>query len=109
MEAYAEVLKYFHELSMGCQAAIKWRSKMIIYDYNLDRRSHEINYKTVQISITTHLYVMGETMQFINSTTGDVIKEKKLERDVIDWHFNCNLLECFQEIVKHGHLLSVGG
>jgi hypothetical protein len=52
----------------------------------MDRGSHEINCKTVQISMTTHLSVMGKTIQLIDSATGNIIKEKNLERDVIDWH-----------------------
>ena len=131
VSVYKEVLEYFQQLGMNCQTAIKCfavcdlnsatftlgdnfiafkvrgNPEIIIYDYNKDRRSHEINYKTVQISITTHLSVMGKTIQLIDSATGNVIKEAKLERDVLIWHFNCNLLVCVCQIMEHKHLLSI--
>jgi hypothetical protein len=127
MEVYKEVLKYFNELCMDCQAAIKtypilevnvenftmgdnfigYRPKMVILDENMCRRLQEINYKTVQISKTTHVSLMGETIQLISSTTGKVAKEYRLNRDAIDLHFNRNLLVCVCKISEHEHLLSV--
>ena len=43
----------------------------------------------------------------IDSSTGKVTEETKLERDVDDWHFNCNLLVVVCQILEHEHLLSV--
>jgi hypothetical protein len=127
MKVYKEVLKYFNELCMNCQAAIKtypihevnvenftlgddfigYRPNMEIYDENMCRRSQTINYKTVQISKTTHVSLMGKAMQLINSTTCNVVKEFRLSREVINLHFNRNLLVCVCKISEHEHLLSV--
>jgi hypothetical protein len=130
MEVYREVLKYFDELSMNCRTAIKthclnnvdpttfifgddfigfrpYNSKMTLYDENMGIRHQEIKYKIVQISLTTHLSVMGKTIHLIDSSTGEVIKERKLKRKAGDWHFNGNLLVCVCQIIEHEHLLSV--
>ena len=130
MEVYKEVLQYFHQLTTNYRTAIKCctvdyldsatftlgddfigfrqpNPKIIFYGYNMDRRSHEINYKTVQISKTKHLSVMGKTIQLISSATGKVIKEAKLERNADEWHFNCNLLVCVGKVMEHEHLLSI--
>ena len=129
MQVYNEVLKYFADLSMNCQTAIKTYSlknvdpttltfgddfigfrrnpNLIIFDENMDERFQEINYSNVQISRTTHLSVMGKTMQLIDIATSKVIKETKLKREADDWHFNCNLLVCVHNISKRKHLLSV--
>jgi F-box-like len=130
MEAYREVLKYFYELDMNCRTAIKSFSinnvdlatftfgddyigyrqqnpKTVTFDENMEKRTREINYKTLQISKTTHLSVMGKTIQLIDIDTGKVIKETKLKREAEDWHFNCNLLVCVHKIAEHKNLLSV--
>ena len=127
MEVYKKVLKYFNELCMDCQTAIKkypirdvnvenftlgddfigYRPKMVIYDENMCRRPQEIIYKTVQISKSTHVSLMGKTIQLINSSTCNVVKEFRLNRDAINLHFNCNLLVCVCKIGENEHLLSV--
>ena len=73
----------------------------------MDQSWQETSYKIVQISKTTHVSVMGKTIQLIDSSTGKVIKETKLERDADEWHFNCNLLVVVCKIAEHEHLLSV--
>ena len=50
---------------------------------------------------------MGKTIQLIDSATGKVIKEAKLERNADKWYFNCNLLVCVRNISKRKHLLSI--
>jgi F-box-like len=125
MEVYTEVLKYFQQLSMDCQAAIKtypicdvdfeildddfigYRPKMAIYDENMVIRQQGMNCKTVPINKTTFVSAMGKTIQLIDSTTGNVVKEIRLDRDAINLHFNCNLLVFVCKIREHDHLLSV--
>jgi hypothetical protein len=130
MGVYKEVLKYFHELSMNCQTAIKCyrldglflpiftvgddsigyihrNKEMTTYYENMDKRSHEMNQQGIFISKTTHLSVMGKTIQLIDSATGMVINEIKLTRDAIGWHFNWDLLVCVHKIAEQEHLLSV--
>jgi hypothetical protein len=130
IEVYKEVLKYFHQLSMNCRTAILTRSiddvdlatftlgddfigyrqnkpKMFIYDQNMYQTNRKMFYKTLQISQTTYVSVMGKTIQLVDSTTGQVHNEVKLETNVSDWHFNCNMLVCVHKIADHEHLLSV--
>jgi hypothetical protein len=80
---------------------------IFIYDENLDENCREMNYKVVQISKTTDLYVMGKTIQLIDIEARKVTKEMKLKIEVKDWHFNCNLLVCVHKIADREHLLSV--
>ena len=129
IEVYKEVLEYFHQLDMNCQTAIKCyaiddletsltlgdgyigyrqrNQKMIVYDEHMDRRSYEVGSNSVLISKTTHVSVMGKTILLVDSSTGKVTKETKLERYADEWHFNCNLLVCVHKIADHEHLLSV--
>jgi len=127
MEVYTEVLKYFHQLSVDCQAAVNtypirddnsenfnfgddfigYGPKMVIYDENMVTRQQGMNCKTVQINKTTTISVMGKTIQLIDSTTGNVVQEIRLDRDAINLHFNCNLLVFVCKIREHDHLLSV--
>jgi hypothetical protein len=131
MKVYKEVLQYFNELNMNCQTALKNYSVrevdletftlgddfigcsrysphiVHIFDENMDKRFQEINYQTVQISQTTHLSVMGKTIQLIDNTTGQVINDERLETVPIGWHVNCNLLVCVHNMAEREHLLSV--
>jgi hypothetical protein len=130
MEAYKEVLKYFHRLSTDSRAAIKTypifdanlenftlgddiigfrrhRPEIIIYDENMEHRPQEMEFKTVQINKNTYVSVTGKTVNLINSTTGNVIKEIRLSMGAINLHFNCNLLVFVCKIGEHEHLLSV--
>jgi F-box-like len=130
MEAYSEVLKYFHQLTLDCRAAIKtypvvdpdvasfnlgnnfigYRQRnpeMVIYDEEMRKMNCRMNYKTVQISKTTHVSVMGKTIQLIDVVNGNVLKETKLERDAIGFHFRCNLLVFVSQITENEHILSV--
>jgi F-box-like len=130
MEIYREVLKYFHQLSKNCQTAMKCypvddlylamftlgddffgyvkpNQKMIVYDEHMDKRSHEMDNESIQISQTSHLSVMGKTIQLIDSSTGNVIEETKLEREIVFWHFSCHLLVCVFKIAEFEHLLSI--
>jgi hypothetical protein len=130
MEVYREVLKYFEKLSMNCRTAIKtyymyngypatftysddfigsWphEREVVVYKGN-KRKTQKMNYKTVQISESRYVSVfMGNVIQLINRKSGKVISKVKLERDVIGWHFNCNLLVCVHKIADREHLLSV--
>ena len=56
---------------------------------------------------TKYVSVLGKTIQLIDFRTSQVINEVKLEREVVAWHFNCNLLVCVHNISKRKHLLSV--
>jgi hypothetical protein len=110
MEAYREVLKYFGELSMNCQSAMKTHSlnrhvdprtftfgddfigfrddpEMTIFDKNMEEIYQEVNYKNIQISQSTHVSVIGKTIYLTDIATGKVIKEKKLRRDADELHF----------------------
>ena len=130
MEVYREVLKDFHQLSLDCRAAIEtypivdpdvasfnlgddfigYRQRnpeMVIYDEEMKKRTRKMNYKTVQISKSTHVSVMGKTVQLIDVATGNVFQETKLERDAIGFHFGGNLLVFVSQIAEHEHLLSV--
>jgi hypothetical protein len=127
MEVYTQVLKYFHQLSMDCQAVIEtfpidFNSESFtlgddligyrqcspsIYDEKMATRQQGMNRKTLQISKTAQISVVGKTIQLIDVTTGNVIKETKLERDAINLHFNCNLLVVVCKIRGNEHLLSV--
>jgi hypothetical protein len=51
-----------------------------------------INHNYVKISNNMHVSVIGKTIQLIETTTGNVINEMKLERDVIAFHFGHNRL-----------------
>jgi hypothetical protein len=81
--------------------------KMVIYDGKMKNKIRNTNYKTVQISETTHVSVMGKAVQLIDVETGKVVKDMKLERDAIGFHFGGNLLVFVSKIRKHKHLLSV--
>jgi F-box-like len=127
IEVYAEVVQYFHQLDMDCQAAIKTYPvgdanleyltlgddfigcgpKMSIYDENMVIHQQGMNCKTVQINQTTYVSVTGKIIQLINSTTGNVVQEFRLNRDAINLHSNCNLLVFVCKIRKHEHLLSI--
>jgi WD40 repeat protein len=130
MDVYREVLQYYHELSKNCQRAIdtypvfdpdmesfnlgddfigyrELNPRMVIYDKNMNRKSQEIDYKTVQISQTTRLSVKGKAIKLIDVTTGDIIKEMKLERDVTDFHFGGNRLVFVSKTAEGERLLSV--
>ena len=130
MEAYKTVLKYFHQLSMNCQKAVKrypvvdpdiasftlgddfigYRQrnpKMVIYDEEMNESFDEIKLKTVQISRTTRLSVMGKRIQIINIGTDKLIKEINLEKDAIGFHFGRNRIVFVSQIAEREHLFSV--
>ena len=127
MEVYKEVVKYFHQLSMNCQTAIKtypirddylqnfilgdnfigYGPKMVIYDENMVIRQQGTSCKTVQINKTTHVSVMGKTIQLIDGSTGNVVQETRLNKNAINLHFSCNLLVIVCKIREREHLLSV--
>ena len=56
---------------------------------------------------TTHVSVMVKTIQLIDSSTGNVINEMKLEREAIGFHFGHNRLVFVHKIAEREHLLSV--
>ena len=56
---------------------------------------------------SNQLTVKGKAIQLIAVTTGDVINEIKLERDVTDFHFGGNRLVFVSKIAEVEHLLSV--
>ena len=130
MEVYTEVLKYFHQLSMDCQTAIDsyqvvdpdaasltlgddfisyrhFFSKMVIFDENMKKMCLNTIHKFVQISKNMHVSVMGKTIWFFDTATGDVINEMKLERNAIGFHLGGNLLVCVSKLGEHEHILSV--
>ena len=74
---------------------------------NMQNRPQERQFKTLQINKTTYVFVMGKTIQLIDSTTGNVINGTKLERDAINLHFGQNLLVFVCKIRENEHLLSV--
>jgi F-box-like len=127
MDVYREVVKYFQQLTMDCQAAIKTYPirdfnsesltlgedfigcgpKMVIYDENMVIQQQGMNCKIVQINKISHVSAMGKIIQLINSTTGNVVHETKLNRNAINFHFNCNLLVVVCKIRENEHFLSV--
>jgi hypothetical protein len=121
MEAYKEVLKYFEELSINCHTARKYYSnfsnasiccdlpkpKNRLYDERDDMEFDETDLKAYQINQTTDVSVMDNIIQLFDRQTGEIINEVKLEKDVLSWKFNCNLLVCVSEIADREHLLSV--
>jgi len=130
MEIYSIILRCFHQLSINCQKAIKKHSvvdpdiasvnlgddfigcrqrdpELVIYDEEMRKRTCMMNYKTVPMSKTTYVSVMGKTVQLIDVATGTVFQEAKLERDAIGFHFAGNLLVFVFQIAEHEHLLSV--
>jgi hypothetical protein len=74
---------------------------------SFSRRSRDLELKTLQISKNAQVSVMGIRIQLIDVTTGNVINEMKLERDVIGFHFGRNLLVFVSQIAEDEHLLSV--
>jgi hypothetical protein len=80
---------------------------MVTYDENMIIRPQGTSCKTVQINETTHVSVMGKTIQLIDSSTGNVVAETKLERNAMNFHFNCNVLVVVCKIGEDEHLLSV--
>ena len=133
MEVYREVLKYFHQLSMNCQTAMKFypvhecrtaikisstfsnalvcfdlpNLKGVIYDDWYDMGFDATGFEALGINQTTCVSVMDNVIKLKNSKTDKIINEVKLERDVLFWHFNSNLLVCVHNIAERGHLLSV--
>jgi hypothetical protein len=114
MKVYKEVLHYFHQLSINCKTASKTFSvnnvdlaTRISCSSSDLRPNQKMKYKTLEISKTTYVSVMGRTILLIDNTTGQVINDERLDRVPIGWHFNCNLLVCVHKIVERKHLLSV--
>jgi hypothetical protein len=73
---------------------------MVIYDEKMKKLSCNMKSKTVQISKTTHVSVMGKTIQLIDVVTANIINEIKLERDAIGMHFGGNRLVCVFEMAR---------
>jgi F-box-like len=121
MEVYREVLNYFEELSMNCRTAIKICSTFsnalncrdipkLKYDIHDDWDDMVFDARGVRafgINQTTCVSVMDNIIKLTDSKTDKIINEVKLERDVLIWHVNSNLLVFVSVIADHEHLLSV--
>jgi hypothetical protein len=124
MEAYREILKYFHELSTNTQKAIEtcpllyppfFSDSDFINDKQLasvvcikemNNESQKMNDKTVLINKNTHGSVMR--IQLIDVTTGCITdKMMKLNIHAIDCHMGGNLLVSVSKMAEHEHLLRV--
>jgi hypothetical protein len=84
-------------------------STWVFFDENMERSCREMNDKNhrFQISKTTHISVIGKTIQLIDSTTGKVLQEVELEREMADVCFDCDRLVIVSKIEQYKHLLSV--
>ena len=78
-------------------------SKMVILDENMKKMCLNTIHKFVQISKNMHVSVMGKTIWFFDTATGDVINEMKLERNAIGFHLGGNLLVCVSKLGEHEH------
>jgi F-box-like len=114
MEVYMEVLKYFHQLSANCQAAIEiypdsdlMADNMAFYIEYMNSRSEEQYSTTAHISKTAKVTVFGKTFQLIDTATGRVVKEMTLTRDAISLHFGHNLLVFVFQNTNTEHVLSI--
>jgi len=128
-EVYKEVLKYFNELRMDCQAAIKTYpvpcpdialftlgfelindrqlTTLVFNIEEINEKSQEMNDEAVQISGNECGFVMGKAIQLIDVTTGFIINKMKLNIDAIGFHIGGNLLVSVCKMAEHEHLLSV--
>ena len=71
---------------------IGYGPKMVIYDENMVIRQQGTSCKTVQINKTTHVSVMGKTIQLIDGSTGNVVQETRLNKTAINLHFSCTFI-----------------
>jgi len=109
MEAYREVLKYFVQLSMNCQAAIECEddecdlaSSTLGADFINERQLAALENNKI-----THGSVMGMGIQLIDIPTVAIIDKMKLNIDAIGFHYGRNILVSVSQITENEHLLSV--